>query len=320
MAAQQPVVSPPEKENENLRNVLVDTVLNLEELESNLYRSSNHWKPMGNARRLFGGQVVGQALVAAGKTVPPEFHVHSLHAYFVKGGQPKKSIIYQVERTRDGGSYATRSVQARQFGEAVLTMQASFHIQEFSKFHHQHIMPDVPPPEDLLNQTEMTKKHFKKLPESVQNYIREHQAVEIPIEIKPVIPQVPVFIAKHTMKDTDEPKIILWIKARGTIGNDELINRCIAAYFSDLMLASASRISKPSIEATMITSLDHAMWFHAPFRSDEWMLYECESPRSGGGRGFNLGRLWKQDGTLAVSVAQESVLRSEARPPRESKL
>ncbi|XP_070575846.1 acyl-coenzyme A thioesterase 8-like [Ptychodera flava] len=301
------------RKNYSLRNILVDTVLNLEELDVNLYRSSNHWRPLLNPQRLFGGQVIGQALVAAGKTVDPGLHAHSLHAYFIKPGQNSRPILYRVERLRDGRSYATRSISAVQQGNAILTMQASFNREEYSEFKHQYTMPVVPPPEQLLNTWEFTDKHMDQFSDTLQEYVRERRAVEVPIEMKPIDPKLSLpFIMLHKyLQDTDEPKRMVWMKAIGDIGEDEHLNRCLAAYCSDMTFAMTSRLARPKIELGMITSLDHSIWFHAPFRCDEWMLYDFESPRSGGGRGFNLGRLWRRDGTLAVSIAQESVLRAE---------
>ncbi|XP_070575843.1 acyl-coenzyme A thioesterase 8-like isoform X2 [Ptychodera flava] len=269
---------------------------------------------MVNANAVFGGQVIGQALVAAGKTVDQKMHAHSLHAYFVRPGKNIRPILYQVQRVRDGKSYATRSVSAIQQGNAILTMQASFNREEYSEFKHQYTMPVVPPPEQLLSAREVTEKYLIEFPEPVQDYIRKRRTAEVPMEIKPLNPTavLPAVLLQKALQleNTDEPKRVVWMKALGNIGDDGLLNRCVAAYFSDMILAMTSHLARPKVIVSMVTSLDHSMWFHAPFRIDEWMLYECESPRSGAGRGFNLGRLWRRDGTLAISVAQECVLRS----------
>ncbi|XP_006825146.1 acyl-coenzyme A thioesterase 8-like [Saccoglossus kowalevskii] len=298
----------------NLQNILVDTVLNLEKLEVNLYRSSNHWKPLLNTHRIFGGQVVGQALVAAGKTIDEQLHAHSLHAYFVRSGQNKKPVVYQVERTRDGNSFATRTIKAIQNGESILSMQVSFTKAEYSKFQHQYKMPEVPLPEELQSEVELTQKHLDEnshlFPDRLIEYIRKRQAREIPLEVKPVSPPLPIMF-QFMYGDTDYPRRMMWMKSKGIIGDDEHLNRCTVAYMSDMMLASTSWLSKPQTNISMMTSLDHSMWFHSPFRADQWLLYECESPHTGNGRGFNLGRIWTQEGTLAVSVAQECVIRSE---------
>ncbi|XP_040060464.1 acyl-coenzyme A thioesterase 8 [Gasterosteus aculeatus] len=288
----------------DLRSVLVTSVLNLEELDVDLYRGTHHWVP--RSQRLFGGQIVGQALVAAAKSVGDNLFAHSLHCYFVRAGDPKVPVLYQVERTRDGRSFAVRSVKAVQHGQPILTCQASFHMQQPSPLQHQFTMPQVPQPEDLLTVEELIHLYLSKpdLAEKSKQGLNKLLANEVPIEIKPVNPP-------HSFtRAASEPRKLFWVRARGHIGEGNMkLHCCVAAYVSDFALLGTALLPYPNHRAHFSASLDHAMWFHSTFRADEWMLYECESPWAGGSRALIQGRLWRRDGVLAASCSQEGVLR-----------
>ncbi|XP_034763671.2 acyl-coenzyme A thioesterase 8-like isoform X1 [Acipenser ruthenus] len=304
----------------DLRSVLVTSVLSLEELDTDLYsvfsslRGTHHWVP--RTKRLFGGQIIGQALVAAAKSVSEDVCAHSLHCYFVRAGDPKVPVLYQVDRTRDGRSFSVRSVKAIQHGQPILICQASFHQSQPSPVQHQFTMPSVPPPEELHSVEELIQKYLSdpNLAEKYKLGLNNLLAQEVPIEIKPVNP--PDIYHRVAM----EPKKLFWVRARGHIGDSDMkLHCCVAAYVSDYYFLGTALLPYPQHKTHFSASLDHAMWFHSSFRTDEWMLYECESPWAGGSRGLVQGRLWRRDGVLAASCAQEGVLR--VRPvPSQSKL
>ncbi|XP_029948686.1 acyl-coenzyme A thioesterase 8 [Salarias fasciatus] len=296
--------SPESSAPQDLKSVLVTSVLNLEELDVDLYRGTHHWVP--RSQRLFGGQIVGQALVAAAKSVSDHHYAHSLHCYFVRAGDPKVPVLYQVDRTRDGRSFCVRSVKAVQHGKPILICQASFQMLQPSPLQHQSTMPQVPPPEDLLTVEEIAHLYLSKpnLAEKARANLSKLLAQEVPIDLKPIkLPQFPTLLPS-------EPKLLFWVRARGHIGEGNMkLHSCVAAYVSDYAFLSTTLLPHPTYRARFMASLDHTMWFHNTFRSDEWMLYECESPWAGGSRGLVHGRLWRRDGVLAVSVSQEGVLR-----------
>lgn len=297
----------------DLLSVLVTSVLDLEKLDTDLYRGKHHWVP--RSQRLFGGQIVGQALVAAAKSVSENVFAHSLHCYFVRAGDPKVPVLYQVDRTRDGRSFCVRSVKAIQHGKPILIFQASFQMHQPSPLQHQFTMPVVPPPEDLLTVEELIQRYLSHpdLAEKARQGLNKLLASEVPIEIKPVNP--PNFYRRVTM----EPKKLFWVRARGYIGEGDMkLHCCVAAYVSDYSFLDTAILPYPTYRSQFSASLDHAMWFHSTFRADDWMLYECESPWAGGSRGFVQGRLWRQDGVLAATCAQEGVIRVKS--VAESKL
>uniref|UniRef100_A0A9L0TJ91 Acyl-coenzyme A thioesterase 8 n=1 Tax=Equus caballus TaxID=9796 RepID=A0A9L0TJ91_HORSE len=276
------------------------------------HRGRNYWAP--TTRRLFGGQIVGQALVAAAKSVSEDVHMHSLHCYFVREGDPKVPVLYQVERTRTGASFSVRSVKAVQHGKAIFICQVSFQQAQPSPMQHQFSMPTVPPPEELLDSETLIDQYLRdpNLQEKYRVGLNRIPAREVPIEIKPVNP--PPLNQLQSM----EPKQMFWVRARGYIGEGDIkMHCCVAAYISDYaFLGTAALPHRWQHKVRFMVSLDHSMWFHAPFRADHWMLYECESPWAGGSRGLVQGRLWRRDGVLAVSCAQEGVIRVN---PRVSK-
>ncbi|XP_054429656.1 acyl-coenzyme A thioesterase 8 isoform X2 [Pteronotus mesoamericanus] len=263
----------------DLRSVLVTSVLSLEPLDEDLFRGRHYWVPA--TKRLFGGQIVGQALVAAAKSVDEDVHVHSLHCYFVRAGDPKVPVLYQVERTRTGASFSVRSVKAVQHGRPIFICQASFQKTQPSPMQHQFSMPKVPPPEELLNYETLINQCLRNhnLQEKYQVGLNRIAAQDVPIEIKPVNP--------HTLSELQkkEPKNMFWVRARGYIGEGDIkMHCCVAAYISDYaFLGTAFLPHQWQHKAHFMVSLDHSMWFHAPFRADHWMLYECESPWAGFG-------------------------------------
>lgn len=278
------------------------SILDLERLEHNLFRGRS---PQNNWQRVFGGQVVGQALMAANRTVEEERLPHSMHAYFILPGDPKVPIIYEVERVRDGGSFSTRRVKAIQHGHAIFTMSVSFHRQE-EGFDHQAAMPNVPEPENLPSEAELKEKLLPLLPEVMRHYWERDR----PIELRPVD------VKRYLAPEKREPVQYLWIKANGPIPDDVRLHQCVLAYASDFSLLDTALIAHGRVlfdPSLILASLDHAVWFHRPFRADEWLLYAQDSPSAQGGRGFCRGSIFSRDGRLVASVAQEGVIR-ERRP------
>ncbi|PVB62048.1 acyl-CoA thioesterase II [Labrenzia sp. 011] len=273
-------------------------ILDLEPLERNLFRGRS---PQVGWQRVFGGQVIGQALVAASRTVVADRHVHSLHGYFMRPGDPEVPIIYEVDRIRDGGSFTTRRVVAIQHGEAIFSMSASFQIIE-EGLEHQSEMPDVPAPEDLPSEQELKEKFLSVAPENVRRYWER----ERPIEMRPVD------MTHYFSKKPLPPQQYVWVRASDPLPDDERIHQCVLAYASDMTLLDTSlfphgtSVFSPKIQAA---SLDHAMWFHRPFRADDWLLYATDSMSASGARGMNRGALYTKDGTLIASTAQEGLIR-----------
>jgi acyl-CoA thioesterase-2 len=280
-------------------------ILDLETLEQNLFRGRS---PQSSWQRVFGGQVIGQALVAASRTVDTKDRLpHSLHAYFLIGGDPKVPIIYEVDRIRDGKSFTTRNVKAIQHGQAIFTMSVSFHTEE-SAFDHQMKMPSVPGPEKLPTDAELRKNILPSMPEPVRRFFER----ERPIELRPVE------FDRYTGKKIEDGKFNIWIRCTGKLPDDPAIHQCVLAYASDMALLDASLIPHGRSvfdKRIMAASLDHALWFHRPFRADEWMLYAQDSPNNFGARGFSRGLLFSADGKLIASVAQEGMTRERREPP-----
>lgn len=276
------------------------TILDLEPLEHNLFRGRS---PQVGWQRVFGGQVIGQALVAAARTVDDRA-AHSLHAYFMRPGDPAVPIIYEVDRIRDGRSFATRRVVAIQHGEAIFSMSASFQLDE-TGLEHQAEMPKVPPPEDLPSEAELMALFLKDAPEPVRRYWER----ERPIELRPVD------LRHYVSRDPLPPVQNVWVRATGRLPDDPDIHRCVLAYASDMTLLDTSLFAHGRAifdRDLQAASLDHALWFHRPFRADEWLLYAEDSPSASGARGFNRGSLFSRDGRLIASVAQEGLIRVRA--------
>ena len=313
--------------------------LDLEAIELNIFRG---FSPGGDRIRVFGGQVAGQALVAAGRTVdalegPPRL-VHSLHAYFLRPGDPHIPILYEVDRIRDGRSFATRRVTAIQRGEAIFSLSASFHVLE-EGVSHQEPMPDVPDPETLLdwqarmaansdpaklraaNSALTAEGAAKSDPAALratnsaltaERAAKSDPAAERPrpIDLRPVDEPIRV----HPDQAMRAPRYRVWFRANGKLPDDPLLHACVVAYASDMTLLDTTMLPHGLIweEAGNGTqaSLDHAMWFHRPFRADDWLLYNQQSPSAFGARGLATGTIFTRDGTLVVSVVQEGLIRT----------
>jgi acyl-CoA thioesterase-2 len=273
------------------------SILDLEPLEVNLFRGRS---PQVGWQRVFGGQVIGQALVAAARTVEGR-EAHSLHGYFMLPGDPSVPIVYEVDRIRDGRSFATRRVVAIQHGKAIFSMSASFQVPE-QGLDHQMPMPDVPPPEELPTEAALKDLLLEDAPEAVRRYWER----ERPFELRPVD------LRHYVSREALPPVQNVWIRASGRLPDDPGIHRSVLAYASDMTLLDTSLFSHGrSIfdRDLQVASLDHALWFHRPFRADEWLLYAEDSPSASGGRGFNRGSLFSRDGRLVASVAQEGLIR-----------
>jgi acyl-CoA thioesterase II len=272
-------------------------ILDLEPLEVNLFRGRS---PQVGWQRVFGGQVIGQALVAACRTVdgrPP----HSMHAYFLLAGDPKVPIIYEVDRIRDGKSFTTRRVVAIQHGHAIFTMQVSFHVDE-PGLSHQARMPDVADPENLPGEAEIRERIVSMMPDPVRRYYEGERAIEMR----------PVEFERYLGRKYDDAKFHVWIRVTEKLPDDPTIHQCALAYASDLTLLDAALLphGRTVFEKELVpASLDHALWFHRPFRADDWLLYAQDSPNLNGARGFSRGLIFTRSGTLVASVAQEGLLR-----------
>lgn len=274
------------------------TSLDLEVIDKNLFRGHT---PYWETGRLFGGIVAAQALAAAYATIEG-IHVHSFHSYFLRPGDPTTPVIYDVDRIRDGRSFATRRVVARQHGEAIFNLSASFHKEE-AGFDHQAQMPDVGSPEDAPAPEDFGLTPRDYLP-------RFWELNGIPLEIR-----------HFTGPDEWEPGVKdreVWFRVNGTLGDDPVLHRLMLTYLSDLtLLGTAVRTHAKNFDHIMAASLDHTVWFHREFRADEWLLYSTTSPSASGARGFNLGHFFSVDGTLVASTAQEGLMRDLSRPRDE---
>ncbi|MEL6718082.1 MAG: acyl-CoA thioesterase II [Bacteroidota bacterium] len=274
---------------------LLDTI-QLEQIEENIYRGKSH--SIGS-RRVFGGQVLAQALQAATLTVPDERLAHSMHGYFILPGDVNKPIIYDVDRIRDGRSFTTRRVVAIQNGSAIFNMSASFQIEE-DGYEHQINMPNVPPPEALQNGIELMRANRNKLPEYLQKSIE----LPRPIEFRPV--EMPHFVNPSKGR----PFRHIWIRVKGDVEDRPSIHRMLLAYASDYnLLETALRPHGTTWSEIVAASIDHAMWFHRDFRMDEWLLYALDSPSASNARGFTRGNVFDRSGKLVASVVQEGLIR-----------
>ena len=250
-------------------------------------------------QRIFGGQVVAQCLMAANQTVEPELNAHSLHAYFLRAGAPSSPIDFEVDPIRDGRSFSTRRVVARQKGEAIFNTSISYHCEE-EGVSHCFTMPEVPAPrseaDDLSGFRGFTTKPGD--PNLIDLYQIERQRVT------------------EYLAEEQPPLGRSWFRAVGPLPDDRATHQAALVMISDYSLLSTVFYPHPfsnPIKHFMAASLDHAIWFHHPGRMDDWVLYDCDSPRAGGGRGFSRGFLWSQDGTLLASTAQESLMRVKRR-------
>lgn len=271
-------------------------LLDLEKVEDNVFLGRSPPEPV---QRVFGGQVLAQALLAASRTVDSARLCHSLHAYFLRPGDPKIPILYQVDRSRDGGSFTARRVVAIQHGVQIFTLAASFQQAE-SGFEHQSQMPVVPPPEDLEDDREVLLRD-PALPAAMRVWIERNR----PFESRSVLLRG---LGDRTPR---APLDHIWLRTRGTLPDDPVLHRALLAFVSDMSLLDTALLphGKSLFSAVQVASLDHAMWFHRPFRADEWLLYVQDSPSASGARGFNRGAIYTRDGVLVASVAQEGLIR-----------
>jgi acyl-CoA thioesterase-2 len=279
------------------------SILDLEQLELNLFRGTS---PPTHMKRVFGGQVIGQALIAATRTVEGVLP-HSLHAYFLLGGDPDVPIVYDVDRIRDGKSFTTRRVVAIQHGRAIFSMSVSFHNDE-PGLDFQVAMPDVPHPDALPSEAEIRQKILPQLPEAVRRYYER----ERPIELRPVD------FGRYAGKPQPDNRFNIWMRTTAKLPDDPSIHRCALAYASDMTILDTALLPhRRSIfdRDIMGASLDHALWFHRPFRADQWLLYSQDSPNSHGSRGFGRGLIYAAAGTLVASVAQEGLMRERRAEP-----
>jgi acyl-CoA thioesterase-2 len=278
------------------------SILDLEKIEHNIYRGSS---PQVGWQRVFGGLVIAQALVAAARTVEDRTP-HSLHAYFILPGDPSVPIVYEVDRIRDGTSFTTRRCTAIQHGRAIFALSASFQIAEQGLDHHV-AMPQVPPPESLPSEAELHDQYAKVLPESMRRYFSR----ERPIELRPV--DLTRYYSTHKPL---EPMQNIWVRANGPLPDDPAVHRSVLAYLSDMTLLDTALIAhgRSIFEQDLqLASLDHSLWFHRPFRADEWLLYAQDSPNTSGARGLTRGLIYSRDGRLIASVAQEGLIREKRR-------
>jgi acyl-CoA thioesterase-2 len=273
------------------------SILDLEQLDLNLFRGRS---PQVGWQRVFGGQVIGQALVAAVRTVNGRAP-HSMHAYFLLPGDPKVPIIYDVDRIRDGKSFTTRRVIARQHGHPIFSMAVSFHNDE-GGFDHQAVMPRVPDPETLPSEGDVRERILPTMPDPVRRYYER----ERPIELRPVE------YARYLGKKFEEGKFNIWIRTTSRLPDDPAIHQCVLAYASDMTLLDTALVphGRSLFERELMgASLDHALWLHRPFRADDWLLYSQDSPNLHGARGLSRGLIFTRNGTLVASVAQEGLIR-----------
>lgn len=284
-------------EKHRLSNDAVDglvKLLDLEPIEENIFRGTS---PDVTMQRVFGGQVAGQALVAAARTVSPEHHVHSLHAYFLRPGDPTIPLLYEVDRIRDGRSFTTRRVVAIQHGRAIFNLSASFHVDEVG-FDHQVDMPDTPAPETIPDFATRWAPYADELGDW---YLRPRPIDTRHVDWSPADRRRPL-----------PPHQRVWLRADGALPDDDVLHTCVLTYASDMTLLDTSLLPHGGSYAEdqlMMASLDHAMWFHRPFRADEWLLYVQDTPSASRGCGLARGLVFCQDGTLVASVMQEGLIR-----------
>ena len=270
--------------------------------------------------RIFGGQVAAQALVAAGRTVEPERHVHSLHSYFLRPGDPKSPVEFHVERMRDGRGFSVRRVLAHQHGKVTFAMSASFHLPEAAQIEHTTVAPPAPDPEGLPSLATLMAPHLDAVPA----ILRE---VSPPVDIRPVRGLGEKLVSWWGPDLAGHPtqlpggqypgEDVVWFRAEGPMPEDPLLHVCVATYVSDATLLDAVQrrhgfhVGSGDLD---VASLDHAMWFHQPYRADQWSLYVAQSPAAGGGLGFARGRMFDTAGRLMISITQEGLFRQPTPP------
>jgi acyl-CoA thioesterase-2 len=282
-----------------MQPVLADLLhlLELERIEDNIFRGES--RDIGSPR-VFGGQVLGQALTAASYTVEGR-EVHSLHAYFLRAGDVGAHIVYEVDRARDGRSFSSRRVVAIQHGRPILNLAASFQVPE-AGLEHQAQMPDVPGPDGLSDATDIPRAVLDTVPEKMRRFLTSKR----PFELRPVEP------IKLLSPAPAPPVRHIWLRALDQLPDNPHLHRNLLAYISDYQLVATATLPHGihfEYGNVQMASLDHAMWFHRPFRVDDWLLYSMESPNASGARGLALGRFFARDGRLVASTAQEGLIR-----------
>lgn len=275
---------------DNRRVASIEEILAVERIDNDIYRGGSFPSQL---RRTFGGQVAGQALVAATRTVDREFAVHSLHGYFLRPGRPDEPAVFMVDRIRDGRSFVTRRVTGVQDGEAIFSMSASFHVTHDEGIEHQDRMPEVPDPESLPGR--------ESADDSQRALLEEWANFDIRIVGQAETSRYPGLAAQQRV----------WFKYRLPLPDDHLLHVCTLAYMSDMTLLGSSMTVHPGAKA-QTASLDHAMWFLRPFRADDWLLYDQTSPSAGGGRALTQGRIFDRSGRMVAAVTQEGLTRSVA--------
>jgi acyl-CoA thioesterase-2 len=275
-------------------------LLDLETLEVNVFRGQS---PQDGSQRVFGGQVMGQAMVAAGRTAPGEGEVlHSFHAYFLRPGDPSIPILFQVDRTKDGRAFATRRIVAVQRGNAIFHMEASFHRPERG-LEHQDEMPDVPDPDDLPT---MEQRLAPLVAQARNDDDRSWLSRERAIDSR--------YVTEIELADPKKmpPRLDVWIRANGSLPDQPLLHQCVAAYASDMTLLDTAMLPHAIgwfDDRYQVATLDHAMWLHGELRADDWLLYSQHSPAAAAGRAFSTGRLFTREGRLVASMVQEGLIR-----------
>ncbi|MFB2551496.1 acyl-CoA thioesterase II [Ensifer soli] len=275
--------------------------LDLETLEADLFRGVS---PDVGWQRVFGGQVIGQALVAAQRTVAAERPVHSLHAYFIRPGDPSVPILYEVDRIRDGAGFTTRRVVASQHGKAIFAMSASFQIEE-DGFEHQIAMPDLADPDTLPGEDEFRARYLSAAPPAIRAYFERPR----PVEIRPAS------LSRYVSRDGRDTVQNVWIRAAAAVPGDSALQAAVLAYLSDMTLLDTALYAHGTSvfdRDLQVASLDHAMWFHRPCDLSDWLLYAQDSPSASGARGMTRGSLFDRGGRLIASVAQEGLIRKKA--------
>jgi acyl-CoA thioesterase-2 len=271
-------------------------LLDLEQIEEGIFRGVS---PESRLQRVFGGQVAGQALVAAGRTVDDDRHVHSLHSYFIRPGDPSVPIVYEVDRVRDGRSFSTRRTVAIQHGKPIFTLSASFQLEQ-PGIEHAADMPDTPDPETL--------PRFEERIAGVPGVSEFFLSRPRPIDMRHVDP--PPWEQRALGPRAGAHRV--WMRADGTLPDDPLLHVCVLTFASDMTLLDSVLVHHglaPGIDRLSMASLDHAMWFQRPFRADDWLLYATKSPSASGSRGLATGRFFTQDGRHVASVVQEGMIR-----------
>ncbi len=273
-------------------------LLDLERIEDNLFRGES--RDVG-APQVFGGQVLGQALVAASRTVEGR-QVHSLHAYFLRRGDLEVPIVFEVERSRDGGSFTSRRVVAIQHGQPILTMSASFQVAE-AGMDHESPMPPAPPPEELQDLGRIEQALIERAPHKITGYFRNQR----PFEFRAVNP---TDYLTHEKRPAERQ---IWFRVHGELPDDQALHRCLLTYVSDYhLLVTATLPHGVNFLELQLASIDHVIWFHRDLHAGEWHLYSIESPSASGGRGFCRGTIHSRDGRLVASVAQEGLIREHS--------